>query len=125
MRDGGATMGERDAAMPHWRAPLPTTPTHTPRPVPLVAALLLAMGVVASVAPLSPAPAAAQTLPLAGNQMTLPAGARVLGPLPPGRQLRLVVGLAARHADLLDAFLRLRGRRATPQTRSTLTPAQF
>lgn len=100
----------------------------SPRPHLFVAVLLLALASVVGVAPLRPAPVDARTLPVPGNRLTLPTGAHVLGALPATRPLRLVVGLAPRHADLLAAFLALRGSSPTAHTahtRRALTPAQF
>src|SRR5256714_12446356 len=71
----------------------------------------------------SPGPAAGRTVPIPGNPLGVPPGARVLGPLPAGRPLRLVVGLSVRHPAVLTAFLH--ARRAWSLSRPTLTPAQF
>src|SRR5437764_6394754 len=71
----------------------------------------------------SPWPAAGHTVPIPGNQFGVPPGARVLGSLPAGRPLRLIVGLAVRHPAVLAAFLH--ARRAWPRSRRALTPTQF
>src|SRR5256714_375775 len=71
----------------------------------------------------SPWPAAGRAVPIPGNQRGVPPNARVLGPLPAGRPLRLIVGLSVRHPADLAAFLH--ARRAWPLSRPTLTPAQF
>ncbi len=63
--------------------------------------------------------------PIGGNGLTLPAGARVLGPLPTQRLLHLIVGLSPRHQDVLQAFLALRSRSDGPLAHQSLTAGQF
>ena len=70
-------------------------------------------------------PLSAVSRPIAGNPQGLPAGARALGPLPPGRRLRLIVGLSPRHPDLLAALERARQTSSHPLHPLTLSPAQF
>jgi kumamolisin len=94
---------------------------HSPRAHGGVVIPLLLLALVMSGA--SPWPAAGRTVPIPGNQFGVPPGARVLGPLPAGRLLRLIVGLSVRHPAVLAAFLH--ARRAWPLSRPTLTPAQF
>ena len=60
-----------------------------------------------------------------GAQATLPAGARVVGPVPDTQQLHLVLGLTPRHPALLDSFVRQRRMRGSPVFGATLSPAQF
>ena len=94
---------------------------HSPRAHGGVVIPLLLLALVMSGA--SPWPAAGRTVPIPGNQFGVPAGARVLGPLPAGRPLRLIVGLSVRHPAVLAAFLH--ARREWSLSRPTLTPAQF
>jgi kumamolisin len=70
-------------------------------------------------------PAAAPTMPIGGNRLTLPPGARVLGPLPRQRHLQLIVGLALRHQNVLQSFLTLRSRTDGPLAHQNLTASQF
>lgn len=88
-----------------------------------VAALLLAL-VVSALAPW-PAPVAEGSIPIAGNGLTLPPGARAIGPLPANRPLHLIVGLAPRHAAILEAFARLRAQRGSPFYGQPLSAARF
>src|SRR2546423_8031016 len=94
---------------------------HSPRAHGGVVIPLLLLALVMSGA--SPWPAAGRTAPIPGNQLGVPPGARVLGPLPAGRPLRLIVGLSVRQPPVLAAFLH--ARRARPLSRPTLTPPQF
>src|SRR5919199_3647293 len=94
---------------------------HSPRVHGGVGIPLLLLALVMSGA--SPWPAAGRTVPIPGNQLGVPPGARVLGPLPAGRPLRLIVGLSVRHPAALAAFLH--ARRAWSRSRPPLTPAQF
>src|SRR5437764_4501131 len=71
----------------------------------------------------APWPAAGRTVPIPGHHLGVPPGARVLGPLPAGRPLHLIVGLRVRHPAVLAAFLH--ARRAWALSRPTLTPAQL
>lgn len=86
---------------------------------------LLALALVLGVAAALWSPANARRLPIAGNALTLPAGAHVLGPVPAGRPMRLIVALAPRHSAVLDAFARLRSRAASMLSQRPLTAAQF
>src|SRR5919197_64283 len=79
---------------------------HSPRAHGGVGIPLLLLALVMSGA--SPWPAAGRTVPIPGNQFGVPAGARVLGPLPAGRPVRLIVGLSVRHPAVLAAFLHAR-----------------
>lgn len=63
------------------------------------------------------------TLPVAAVQV--PAGARLLGPLPASYPLHIIVGLAVLREALLDTFLQQRDRPGSPLYRRTLTPAQL
>src|SRR2546423_2057023 len=83
---------------------------HSPRARYYVVIPLLLLALVMSGA--SPRPAAGRTVPIAGNQVGVPPDARVLGPLPAGRPLRLIVGLAVRHPAVLAAFLHARRARS-------------
>jgi len=72
-----------------------------------------------------PSATASALVAITGAGPALPRGARALGPVPAATPLRIVVGLAPRRPDLLDAFLRARARPDSPLYRRTLTPARF
>src|SRR5919199_6263801 len=116
--------GRRREAVPSEAVPeevLLRKHVHSPRARGGVVIPLLLLALVMSGA--SPWPAAGRTVPIPGNQFGVPAGTRVLGPLPAGRPLRLIVGLSVRHPAVLAAFLR--AMRARPRSRRAFTPAQF
>jgi kumamolisin len=67
----------------------------------------------------------ARPVPIAANRAAIPAGATLLGALPPDRQMRLIVGLRIQHQDALAMFLRDRTRPGTPSYGTVLSPASF
>src|SRR5919198_3807908 len=116
--------GRRREAVPSEAVPeevLLRKHVHSPRAHGGVGIPLLLLALVMSGA--SPWPAAGRTVPIPGNQFGVPPGARVLGPLPAGRPLRLIVGLSVRHPAVLATFLH--ARRAGTLSRRAFTPAQF
>src|SRR5919202_6807881 len=108
--------GSRREAVPSEAVPeeaLLRKHVHSPRAHGGAVIALLLLALVMSGAP--PWPAAGRTVPIPGNQFGVPPGARVLGPLPAGRPVRLIVGLSVRHPAVLAAFLR--ASRARPRSR--------
>jgi len=90
--------------------------------------LLLLAPVLSPIAAPAPRPAVAQPMVAIagmGAARALSGHVRVLGPVPSDQPMQLAIGLAMRHGDLLDGFLRARSRPGSPLYHHNLTPDDF
>ena len=86
---------------------------------------LLAVATVAWSHHAAPSTGAARSIALRGVPGAVPEHARVLGPLPDRRPMRIIVGFIPRNGALLDRFMRERSIPGSRVYRATLSPSAF